>query len=129
MTKNMGCLPIILAGLLLALGGCWVSRSDEVERTQEKTTGKISGTYDGKPVDVSLAIATKAQGQTTTEGTASLDGAAIGREIGQAVQGALRGATGATPWGDLLAQGGSAASAGLLGYLALKKRQQLKQKA
>ncbi|WP_230685834.1 hypothetical protein, partial [Streptococcus pneumoniae] len=65
---------------------------------------------------------------TQAETKAGVDGAAIGREIASALGPVMQAAVASTgvPWAQILGGVGTATVAATTGYLALKKREQMK---
>ena len=126
-----------VAVLIAVLGGCTKSREQAQVHTEKADTVRLTGTVsmpgsDGVPVLLPIDLTADRQGteQATEERErqTSLDGAAIGREIGAAVRAAIGPASGgALPSLSAILETvtGAGTMAGL-GYLALKKRQQIR---
>jgi hypothetical protein len=123
---------ILLLLLLLAMGGC--TRSESQARTVE--IEKTTGTENGKPVDLTTIRRT----QTETQTTAGIDPQAIASAVSTAVSAAIPGADSigravaaafpkpepANDWPTLAGTVGATLTAATTGYLALKKREQMK---
>lgn len=129
---------LTLAGIILAITmalGCGQSQTREQTATDKVDKVTISGTVTIPTVDgpraIPIAFVVDRQGsedqRRETDTRTGLDGAAIGREIAAVIGPVLAGATGGGfSWTSILAGVGSAATVATTGYLALKKREQLR---
>jgi hypothetical protein len=82
-----------------------------------------------RPQPVTLMLKTQETTSSETQTKEGLDGAAIGQQIGSAAAAAIASGVSAAPGGGVISLLGDAASAllvGTTGYLALKKREQMK---
>ncbi len=129
----------ILALLIVAIGamltGCTQSQTREQIATDKVDKISVSGTMtiptaEGpRPVPISFTIDRRGYEDQRKEADTrtGVDGAAVGREIAAVLGPVLTaGAGSGFSWASLLAGVGGAATAATTGYLALKKREQLK---
>jgi len=126
-------LALTVAAALLA--SCTQSQTREQIATDKVDKISVSGTMtipttDGpRPVPISFTIDRRGYEDQRKEADTrtGVDGAAVGREIAAVLGPVLAGATGGGfSWTSILAGVGGAATAATTGYLALKKREQLK---
>ena len=129
---SLFCLVLLIASLVM-LCGCTKSREETQRDTEKVDDIHISGLVpvtgpDGTIINAPISFDIKRTGteaeRSESKRETTIDGAAIGREIGSAVRMAMQGAGGGLPgWVNVV---GDAAMAAGVGYLALKKREQLK---
>lgn len=129
---------LILAALLILaiISGCAQSQTREESQTEKADTITVTGsitvpTADGpRAVPVSITVDRKGtESEAKQSDTRSgIDGAAIGREIATAIGPVIGAAVqaGGVPWAQILGGVGTATVAATTGYLALKKREQLR---
>ena len=125
---------VAVVACVLTWSGC--TRSESQTASQTKGTTTLSGTIpmagpDGviRPQPVTLMLKTQETTSSETQTKEGLDGAAIGQQIGSAAAAAIASGVSAAPGGGVISLLGDAASAllvGTTGYLALKKREQMK---
>lgn len=122
---------IILA--IIALIGCKTEMREQSE-IEKRDRISVSGTVtmptpDGMramPISVTIDRTGTEDQRKTGESTSGIDGAAIGREVAGALAPILTASTGGMPWASIMSGIGAAATAAGTGYLALKKREQLR---
>ena len=125
---------ILVYALVTILAGCTRSESQTASQTRGTTT--LSGSIpmagaDGviRPQPVTMTLSTRESTTSETQTKEGLDGAAIGQQIGAAAAAAISAGISAAPGGSALSWVGDAATAllvGTTGYLAVKKREQMK---
>jgi len=131
-----GIAAALVAALALALilSGCTRSESQTASQTRGTTT--LSGSIpmagaDGviRPQPVTMTLSTRESTTTETQTKEGMDGVAIGQQIGAAAAAAISASVSAAPgfgWLGTLGDVATATLVGTTGYLALKKREQLK---
>lgn len=126
----------ILALLAFALMGCTQTQTREQTETQKIDKVTVTGTVpfqgaDGiiqVPVSFTIDRTGTEQRERQAESKTGMDGAAIGREMAAALGPVISTAMASTgvPWAQILGGVGTATVAATTGYLALKKREQLR---
>lgn len=124
---------ILALASFLWLTGCTQSQTRETTDTTKVDKITVSGTLtlptaEGpKPVPVSFTIDRRGTEEQTKDSDTrtGIDGAAIGREIGAVIAPLIAGSGGPSLL-SILSGAGAAATVATTGYLALKKREQLK---
>ena len=131
-----GMLLVIIALILILVAGC--TRTETREQTQTEKVDKVTvtgaipmQTADGiaqVPVTFTIDRTGTEQADRKAETKAGIDGAAIGREMAAALGPVMSAALASTgvPWAQILGGAGTAVVAATTGYLALKKREQLR---
>lgn len=122
---------IILA--IIALIGCKTEMREQSE-IEKRDRISVSGTVtmptpDGMramPISVTIDRTGTEDQRKTGASTSGIDGSAIGREVAGALAPILTASTGGMPWASIMSGIGAAATAAGTGYLALKKREQLR---
>lgn len=126
----MAWLAVILCLLVV---GCKEQTREQVD-IEKRDRISVSGTLtmptaDGpRAVPIAITIdrtGTEDQRKTGTT-TTGIDGAAVGREIAAVLAPIITASTGGLPWASIMSGVGAAATAAGTGYLALKKREQLR---
>lgn len=140
-TKTEWFIVLVTAAILAAvlmLGGC-ASATRATEQVQTEKWDKITVTGvvqmpqpEGGAVALPVSFTIDRTGgesrEKTSESKTAIDGAAIGREIAAALGPVMMAAKGgAMPWTSILSGAGTAVVAATTGYLALAKRNQVKQ--
>lgn len=112
----------------LALTGCATSRDLATASRTVQIREELVG---GKLVKLRTVTITNASEQESA--TTALDGALIGAQISEAVGAAIKSAiplaapiSAGVDWASALASGGALATAAASGYLAVKKREQIR---
>ncbi len=128
-------LTLLLVAIGIMLAGCTQSQTREQIATDKVDKISVSGTMtiptaEGpRPVPISFTIDRRGYEDQRKEADTrtGVDGAAVGREIAAVLGPVLAASTGGGfSWSSILAGVGGAATAATTGYLALKKREQLK---
>lgn len=127
---------IIVALFVYIFTGCTQTRSTEQTQTEKTDTVTITGTVpmagpEGViqvPIALTIDRTGTEQADRQTESKTGIDGAAVGREIAAALAPIISAAVTppGIPWPQILNGVGTAAVAATTGYLALKKREQLR---
>lgn len=130
----LGCiLAMLFLMAYLTLAGCTQSQTREQTATDKVDKISVSGTLtiptaEGpKPVPVSFTIDRRGTEDARKESDtrSSIDGAAIGREVAAALA-PIMASTGGPSLLSILGTAGAGLTAATTGYLALKKREQLR---
>ncbi len=128
-------LTLLLVAIGIMMAGCTQSQTREQVATDKVDKISVSGTMtiptaEGpRPVPISFTIDRRGYEDQRKEADTrtGVDGAAVGREIAAVLGPVLAaGAGSGFSWSSILAGVGGAATAATTGYLALKKREQMK---
>lgn len=128
---------LIIVGLFVFIfTGCTKTQTREQTQTEKIDVVKITGTIpmDGPegviqvPIALTIDRTGTEQEEKQAESKTGIDGAAVGREIAHAIGPVISAAvaSGGVPWAQILGGVGTATVAATTGYLALKKREQLR---
>lgn len=124
---------LVAVVLLLATTGCAKSRTEaetvKHDRISVSGTATVPTAEGPRAIPVSFTIDRRGTESTESETKSGLDGAAIGREIAASLGPLLGAASGGMPWAQLLGGIGGAGTLATTAYLALQKRQQMRQDA
>jgi ABC-type uncharacterized transport system permease subunit len=133
---NLILIVLIALLALFIFTGCSQTRTEEQTETQKVDKITVAGsltipTADGpRAVPVSLTIDRTGteQAERQAESKTGVDSEAIGRSLAAALGPVMQAAVASTgvPWAQIMGGVGTAAVAATTGYLALKKREQLR---
>ena len=124
----------VLAIALVILAGCTQEQVREQSATEKLDRISVSGTVtvptDAGPRAMPVSFTIDRRGsedqRRESDTRTSVDGAAIGREIAAAIGPVITAGGGGVSWATILAGVGGVATTAATGYLAIKKREQIK---